>query len=66
MNTFLGIALDNWANIDGDCPMSCEVIQHEAQIELGHGAGTLHLVLTVGALAKLAHITDMALREAQK
>ncbi len=63
MNTFLGIALDNWVNIDGDCPMSCEVVQRETQIELGHGAGTLHLVLTEAALAKLAHLTDQALRE---
>jgi hypothetical protein len=66
MNTFLGIALDNWVNIDGDCPMSCEVVQRETQIELGHGAGTLHLVLTEDALVKLAHVTDLALTKVRE
>lgn len=63
MNTFLGIALDNWVNIDGDCQISCEVVQHEVQIELGHGASALHLILTEDAIAKLAHVTDLALQQ---
>jgi hypothetical protein len=63
MSTFLGIALDNWVNIDRDCPMSVEIVQREIQIELGHGASSLHLVLTEEALVKLANITDSALRQ---
>ena len=66
MNTFLGISMDNWVNMDGDCPMSYEVIDKETQIEIGHGAGTLHLVLTIAALAQLANLTDRALSEAHR
>jgi len=63
MSTFLGIALDNWVNIAGDCPMSFETINRETQIELGHGAGSLHLVLTPDALAKLANLTEAAVSQ---
>jgi hypothetical protein len=58
--------MDNWVNMDGDCPMSYEVIDKETQIEIGHGAGTLHLVLTMAALAQLANLTDRALQEAHR
>jgi hypothetical protein len=56
MNTFLGIALETWANIDEDCPMECETSRAEAQVALGHGTGSLHLVLTEGAVRKLAAV----------
>jgi hypothetical protein len=63
MSTFLGISMENWVNIAGDCPMSFELVNRETQIELGHGAGALHLVLTPDALAKLANLTDTALAQ---
>jgi hypothetical protein len=60
MNTFLGIALETWVNIDEDCPMECETSRSEAQIALGHGTGSLHLVLTEQALRKLAAVLTEA------
>jgi hypothetical protein len=59
-NTFLGIALETWVNIDEDCPVECETSRTEAQIALGHGTGSLHLVLSEGALRKLAGVLTEA------
>ncbi len=63
MDTFLGIAVDAWANIDGECDMAYEVSRAEAQLELGHRTGSLHLVLTEAGLAKLVETATTVLRE---
>ncbi len=66
MNT-MGIALDTWADIDGDCSMSyCEVTRSDAQIVVGHGSGSLHLVMTEGGLVRLADVVSKALKEVQE
>ncbi|HEY3608243.1 MAG TPA: hypothetical protein VGL06_12125 [Pseudonocardiaceae bacterium] len=61
MNTLMGIALDVWVNIDGDCPMETEVTRCEAQLELGHSTGSLHLVLDEDGLARLVAAATAAL-----
>lgn len=63
MNTFLGIAMETWVTIDSDCHMAREVSRTEAQIELGHRTGSLHLVATEDGLAKLATFIDQVQRE---
>ena len=63
MDTFLGIAVDAWANVDGDCDMSYEVSRSEAQLELGHRTGSLHLVLTEAGLAKLVDTATQVLQQ---
>ena len=63
MDTFLGIAVDAWANIDGDCDMAYEVSRAEAQLALGHRTGSLHLVLTEAGLAKLVDTAARVLHE---
>ncbi|HEX5402832.1 MAG TPA: hypothetical protein VFX16_11100 [Pseudonocardiaceae bacterium] len=63
MNTFLGIAVDTWVNVDGDCEMATEVSRVEAQIELGHGTGSLHLVMTEEGLARLVAVAGDVLQE---
>jgi hypothetical protein len=35
MNTFMGIALKVWVNLDEDCAIECEFGRTEVQIELG-------------------------------
>jgi hypothetical protein len=57
----MGIALDLWVNIDGDCPIESEVARNEAQLELGHSTGSLHLVLDEDGLARLVEIATAAL-----
>jgi hypothetical protein len=57
----MGIALDLWVNIDGDCPMDSEVTRSEAQLELGHSTGSLHLVLDEDGLALLVETATAAL-----
>lgn len=63
MNTFLGIAMETWVNIDADCHMTREVSHTEAQIELGHGTGSLHLVVTEDGLAKLTRFIQQVQQE---
>jgi hypothetical protein len=63
MNTFLGIAMETWVNIDADCHMAREVSHTEAQIELGHRTGSLHLVVTEEGLARLAQFIDQVRQE---
>jgi hypothetical protein len=63
MNTHRGIALETWVNIDGDCPIECEMSRTDAQIALGHGTGSLHLVLSEAALSALAAVTAGALHD---
>lgn len=63
MNTFMGIGLDTWATVDGDCPIECEVVSSEAQFELGHRTGSLHLVMTEDSLRRLAAVANHALAE---
>jgi hypothetical protein len=57
----MGIALDVWVNIDGDCPMESEVTKNEVQLELGHSTGSLHLVLDEDGLALLVETATAAL-----
>jgi hypothetical protein len=66
MNTFLGIALDTWATIDADCPIAHEVSKTEAQLELGHSTGSLHLLLTEDALVNLMAAAGEALDEMRR
>ncbi len=63
INTFLGIAFESWVNIDGDCPMTHQVSASDAQLELGHGTGSLHLVITQGGLNKLLQVVEAAAAE---
>ena len=63
VDTFSGIALDVWVNVDGDCPMTYEVSRSEVQLELGHSTVTLHLILTDQGLAAFAAATGKALAE---
>jgi hypothetical protein len=63
MHTFMGIALDTWVSVDGDCPVECEVSTNQVQIELGHGTGSLHLVMTEQGLARLAGAAGKALTQ---
>jgi hypothetical protein len=63
VDTFLGIAVDAWANVDGECDMAYEVSRAEAQIELGHRTGSLHLVLTEAGLVKLVDTANRVLHE---
>lgn len=60
VNTFLGVGFEVWVNIDGACPMTHEGSASEVQIELGHGAGSLHLVITEGGLNKLIQVAEVA------
>jgi hypothetical protein len=61
VNTLMGIALDVWVNVDGDCSMESEVTRSEAQLELGHSTGALHLVLDEDGLALLVETATAAL-----
>ncbi|HWC80765.1 MAG TPA: hypothetical protein VG756_12480 [Pseudonocardiaceae bacterium] len=61
MFTHRGIGLATWASVDEDCSLSCEVIGDQAQFDVGHATGMLHLVVDQGALARLAEITAEAL-----
>jgi hypothetical protein len=63
MNTFMGIALEVWVNLDEDCAIECEVGRTEVQIELGHKTGSLHVVATEGALANLMEKVGAALQD---
>ena len=62
MNTYLGIALESWVNINSECPMKSEVHRpHDIEIELGHSTGSLHLVLTEQGLGELVKVATGAL-----
>lgn len=64
MTTMRGIALDTWADINGDCAITYgEVNKSNVQILLGHPAGSLHLVLSESGLASLIDVAQAALRE---
>ena len=63
MNTFQGIALDIWVNIDNDCSIKYEAVKSEAQIELGHQTGSLQLIVDEQGLARLVEVLGQALRE---
>lgn len=66
MTTFQGIALDTWADINGDCSITYgEVSRSNVQIVLGHSAGSLHLVISESGLAALIGVAQDALREVQ-
>lgn len=59
----MGIALDVWVSLDGDCPVETEVTTTEVQMELGHSTGSLHLVMTEEALATVVEVAGEALRQ---
>jgi hypothetical protein len=59
----MGIALDTWVTIDSDCPMTHEVSKTQAQLELGHSIGSLHLVMSEEGLAELVEVAGGALGE---
>jgi hypothetical protein len=61
MNTFQGIAMDTWVDIDGSCPIDVEVVGQQAQFQLGHATGSLHLVLNEKGLGKLTDALAAAL-----
>ena len=64
MTTMQGIALDTWADINGDCSITyCEVNRSNVQIVCGHSAGSLHLVMSESGLAALINVAQEALRE---
>src|SRR5258707_4027609 len=63
MNTHMGIALDAWVLIDDDCPMKSEVCRTEAQFELGHSIGSLHLIVSEEGLARLVDVAGAALKD---
>lgn len=63
LNTFLGIALETWVTVDDECQMSHEVTRAEAQIDLGHRTGSVHLVLTERGIAKLVREIEQVLDE---
>lgn len=58
-----GISLDAYAVIDHDNPVRYQVHPSEAQIELGHGTGSLHLLVTEAGLAMLRALIDTALTD---
>jgi hypothetical protein len=59
----MGIALDAWVLIDDDCRMKSEVCRTEAQLELGHGTGSLHLIASEEGLARLVDVAGAALKD---
>ena len=61
MNTLFGIALDAWVTIDRECDMTFEVIGGQAQLTLGHRAGSLQLVMDEAGLAKLVDVAQQTL-----
>ncbi|MGH3436525.1 MAG: hypothetical protein ACRDRN_08655 [Sciscionella sp.] len=63
--THRGIALDSWAMVDGECPITCEVIGDQAQFLLGHSVGSLNLIASETGLAALVGVATEALRRWQ-
>jgi hypothetical protein len=61
MFTHQGIAIDAWAKIEGECPISYEVVGDEVQFELGGSASALNLVATENGLAALVDASQRAL-----
>jgi hypothetical protein len=61
MFTHQGIAIDAWAKIEGECPISYEVVGDEVQFELGGSAASLNLVATEKGLTTLVSASLRAL-----
>jgi len=60
MFTTQGISLDTWAGLTAECTMSAEVVGDQAQLQFGHGSGSLSLVTNEPGLAKLLRlVTDV-------
>jgi len=60
MFTTQGISLDTWAGLTAECVMSAEVVGDQAQLQFGHGSGSLSLVTDEPGLAKLLRlVTDV-------
>jgi hypothetical protein len=59
--TFQGIAVDSYVMFVEECSVSIQVNGPEIEINLGHNAGSLHLVTTEEGLAKLAAAINEAL-----
>lgn len=63
MNTLFGIAVDAWVTIDRECEMDFEVVGGQAQLTLGHRAGSLQLVMDEPGLTKLVDVARRTLDE---
>ncbi|OZM75184.1 hypothetical protein CFN78_03220 [Amycolatopsis antarctica] len=63
MITNHGIATDAWAAIDGDCPISGELVGEEGQLELGVRTASLHLVCSESGLRNLVAVATEVLDE---
>jgi len=61
MFTHQGIAIDAWARIEGECPISYEVVGDEVQFELGGSAAALNLVATEKGLTTFVSASLQAL-----
>jgi hypothetical protein len=61
MFTYQGIAIDAWAKIEGECPISYEVVGEEVQFEIGSSAASLNLVATEKGLATFVSASLQAL-----
>jgi hypothetical protein len=59
------IILDSWVRVEGDCPLSCEVIGNDANFEFGTKASALHLTASEPALIKLVAVATEALTRLQ-
>lgn len=58
-----GIAVDSWARIEGDCPITCTVVGSEAEFEFGDFTHALHLVIEDEALRKLSDVIAEAVSQ---
>jgi hypothetical protein len=65
MFTNLGIAVDAWVKIDGDCALTCDVADGETQLMFGHRSGSLTLLTNENALGRLVRVAGEALRRLQ-
>jgi hypothetical protein len=61
MFTHRGIAVDSWVMMEDECAVSCDMIGDQAQFTFGHGSGSLHVVATEEALAKLVRVATESL-----
>jgi hypothetical protein len=61
MFTHQGIAIDAWAKIEGECPISYEVVGDEVQFELGGSSASLNLVASEKGLTTLVSASLEAL-----
>lgn len=58
-----GISVDAWVIMDGECPLTCDVVADQAQLTLGRGAASLQIVASESGLNTLAEAATNALRD---